>query len=94
MARKDLEYVTQQQWAEEVANGQRDPGLSPGGAADELGIPRNAVMQAVRRGQIPMTVIVDEKGRETAYYIESQHIERYRQKHLGRKGFQNMAIDR
>lgn len=67
-----------------------DPGLcgpSPGGASGALGISRQAVYAAVKRGSLDMVrlVVPDETRRGPCLYITRASIERYR-KNQGRPG--------
>lgn len=65
----------------------RDPGLcgpSPGGASGALGISRQGVYAAVKRGSLDM-VRLKASGRRPFLYITQASIERYR-KNQGRPG--------
>lgn len=71
----------------------RDRGLcgpSPGGAAASLGLGRQAVYNAVKRGSLDMvrlTVPGTDGGKPRVnLYITQSSIERYRRESLGRKG--------
>lgn len=70
----------------------RDKGLcgpSPGGAAASLGLGRQAIYNAVKRGTLDMVrlSVPGENGKlRVNLYIPQSSIERYRRDSLGRKG--------
>lgn len=67
---------------------QRDPslkGVSPGGAASALGITRQGIYNAVKRGSLDM-VRVTERGTGPYLIITDAGIHRYTSVSLGRKG--------
>lgn len=58
-------------------------GPSPGGAAAELGISRQAVHQAIRRGDLDVLAVYE--GRRLSHYTISQSsIARYKQQRISR----------
>jgi len=60
-------------------------GISPGGAAGDLGITRQGIYNAVKRGSLDM-VRVTERGTGPYLIITDGGIQRYRAVSLGRKG--------
>ena len=78
--------VTLEKWVahEHEHGGNRDKtwnGWSPGGAAVQLGVTRNAIHQAMRRGQLEAIRVIN-KGELYGIMIPDRSIEDYRTNHL------------
>jgi len=79
--------MTLKAWGEAVhgPRGRLDfNGYSPGGAAEALGITRQAVHQAVHRGTLDCLRLTDPNGHLLAVIIPHSSLEHYR-KHYARK---------
>lgn len=60
-------------------------GISPGGAASALGITRQGIYSAIKRGTLDM-VRITERGTGPYLIIPDGGMNRYKAGHLGRKG--------
>lgn len=52
-------------------------GMSPGGVAGQLGVPRGTVHQWVHRGHLSLVEIVDERGGFVGQYIPDAEVRRF-----------------
>ena len=73
-------------WIKAVASAHGKPaaaelnGLSPGGVASQLEISRQAVHQAVHRGDLDAIIVNDGNGKLRMFMITASSIERFKQK--------------
>jgi len=58
-------------------------GLSPGGAAQKLGMTRQAIHKAIRKNRLTAFWITDSEGNHVATLIPPEELERYRLNRAG-----------
>lgn len=77
-------------WLKAVAQADGKPsaaelnGLSPGGVASQLEISRQAVHQAVHRGDLDAVIVTDDDGKLRMFLIPLYSVERFKAKRQAR----------
>jgi hypothetical protein len=59
-------------------------GWSPGGAAAELGISRQSVHKAIRRGDLDAVRVTDDRGRLSMFMIPDESLQAFKAKRYSR----------
>lgn len=86
-----MRVMTMREWTETIHLAPAEQkaeviGVSPGGAANMLGISRQAIHNAIHRDTLDATKVVTETGKLISINITLSELDRYRRQHLRKTG--------
>lgn len=84
-----LRKIKAERWEKLVAESDRRRaellGWSPGGAAAEVGISRQAIHQAIREGRLDAVMVQNEEGKLKAFMIPDESLKAFAEKRAARR---------
>lgn len=84
--RKSKQQAWEERWAEERHQLAEQIGWTPGAAAEHLGISRQAVHKAIRRGDLEATVLRDPETGLKVYVIDNDSLRAFAELRANRDG--------